>query len=410
MATTKVNNPIENDLYRNKVVVNHTAFSTTIDNSTGREYYNETHRSGSGRTYTNQSTIEFNTNNKQTLTKGDSFRTVEGGNYNISGEKEDRVFGDLTIITGAPNLYNTPIVNNWMEEYSEIASAKVQFEQDRGGFANNSGATFERKGPVDKESGSSQGQSFPPNQAQQGMQELLVKKQEKLTEIERGLGNGGNIKLLSGKNILIKAGIGTSAFDTAAIDPVGMKVDKQLEYDGDKGIKKKSTSAPYLEEKDTASNIPFGNLHIESGNGLKFKTGAGGVSFSTNGRIEIAGTSNTIIGGAQILIGSSLNGGQAGSILIRGAQFLNLESANINIKSGADVLVDSGLSVTGSQITAGDLVVGGNLTVLGNIICKGNITADGDIVAGGSGGVSLLNHVHKDTKPEAGATSGPPKR
>jgi hypothetical protein len=138
MATTKVKNPIEGDLYRNKVVENHTAFSKTIDNSTGREYYNETHKSGSGKTYTNVATIELDTNNRQGLVKGDNFKTIEGGDYSIAQEKETRVFGDFTILTGSPNLYNTTVMSDWMEEYSEIAAAKSQFEQNRGGFTNNS--------------------------------------------------------------------------------------------------------------------------------------------------------------------------------------------------------------------------------------------------------------------------------
>lgn len=397
---TQINNPIETELYRNKVVENHTAFSRTIDNSTGREHYSEYHSSGSGKSYTNQVTTEFDANNRTRLTKGDSFKTIEGGDYSIANEKENRVFGDFTVITGPNEAYNSPIYTNWMEEYSEVVASKVQFEQNRGGFANNSGAVFPREGNVDTDSGSTQGQSFPSNAAQDGMQDLLERKQDTLVDLERNMGIGGSIKLLSAKNILIKAGTVTSTFDSAAIDPVGMKVDKGLAFDGEK-ITKQFTNAPYLEEKDTASNVPFGNLYLQSGNGLSFNTGAGGMNFTTNGSIKIAGTSNTIIGGAQILIGSSLNDGQAGSVMIRGARYLNLESSNINIVSDDDVLVDAGLSVTKNVIIAGDLVVGGNLRVLGSIV------ANGDIVAGGEGGVSLLNHTHGGVENGGGNTQPP---
>lgn len=398
MATTIVNNPIEGDLYRNKVVENHTAYSTTIDNSTGREYYNETHRSGSSRTYTNQATIELNTNNRQELTKGDRFKTVEGGDYSVAKEKENRVFGDFTILTGSENIFNTPVFSNWMEEYNEVAAAKAMFEQNRGGFTNNSGSALPMEGSVDPDSGSTQGQSFPENDAHKGMQDFLVKKQESLTDIERQMGEGGNIKLLSAKNILIKAGFVTSSFDSAAIDPKGRKVPRQVEFDGDKTVELKYTSATYVEEKDTASNVPFGNLIIESGNSMVFRTGAGGVSFTGAGKTEIGGTGSTIIGGAQITIGGSAADGGAGSVLIRGANSLELGSPNINIiGQGSDVLIQPGLSVVGNTIMLGNLRIAGNLTVMGNIQCdgtihaNGNISSDADVLAGS---ISLKNHVH----------------
>jgi hypothetical protein len=435
MATTKVNNPIEGDLYRHKVVENHSALSRTIDNSTGREYYNETHRSGSGKTYTNVATIELDTNNRQRLTKGDSFKTIEGGDYSLAQEKETRVFGDFTILTGSPNLYNTTVMSDWMEEYSEIAAAKSQFEQNRGGFTNNSESELPKDGESDPESGSTAGKSFPENEGQKNLQDLLVNKQEALTAKERAFGEGGSIKLLSAKDILIKAGTVTSSFDSAAIDPNGRKVPSQLEYDGDKTIKLKETSATYVEEKDTASNVPFGNMIFEAGNSLTFRTGAGGVSFTGAGKTQIGGTGSTIIGGTQILIGGSAKGGAAGSVLIRGAGSLELESANINLKGGSKVHIEPGLSVQGDQVNWGDMVIGGNLTVTGNILCKGNLHVEGKITTdtyvfaesnvatagdinafsgeGGGGGLSFRDHVHPQNDGNdqgGGVNTDPPVR
>lgn len=431
MATTKVNNPIEGQIYRNKYVENHTAFSRTIDNSTGREYYNETHRSGSHRTFTNVSTIECNVNNKQELTKGDRFKTVEGGDYSIAQSKENRVYGDYTILTGSPELYNTQVVTQWLEEYSEIAAAKSQFEQDRGGFTNNSQSELPMKGTPDAESGSTQGQTFPENEAHKNMQDLLISKQEKLTEIERRLGDGGSIIIGSGKNIAIMAGFASTSFDSAAIDPKGRKVSKGFEYDGDKKLNQTYTSAAYVEDKDTASNVPFGNLTISAGTGINFKTGAGGVSFTGAGKIEIGGTGSTIIGGAQVLIGASAGGGVAGSVIIKSPSSVEIDSAAINLKSGT-VFVETGLmSVKGNETITGDVIVGGNLTVIGNILCKGNLHVEGKITTdtyvfaetniatagninafsgeGGGSGLSFKDHVHKDV--EAGSSnSGIPVR
>jgi hypothetical protein len=297
-------------------------------------------------------------------------------------------------------------MSDWMEEYSEIAAAKSQFEQNRGGFTNNSESSLPMEGQTDPDSGSTAGQSFPENAGQKNLQDLLVSKQESLTKYERAMGMGGNIKFLSPKDILIKAGIVTSSFDSAAIDPKGRKIVKQLEYDGDKTIKPTYTSTTYVEEKDTASNVPFGNVVVEAGNSLTFKTGAGGVSFTGAGKTQIGGTGSTVIGGAQVLIGGSVGGGAAGSVLIRGAGSLELESPNINIiGTGSKVHIQPGLSVQGDQVNFGDMVVGGNLTVTGNIVCKGtihavgNITSDADIIASG---ISLTKHVHPHGEPKTG--------
>jgi hypothetical protein len=249
------------------------------------------------------------------------------------------------------------------------------------------------------------------------------------------MGVGGNIKLLSAKDILIKAGTVTSSFDSAAVDPQGRKVAKQLEYDGDKTVKMTYTSATYVEEKDTASNVPFGNVVFEAGNSLTFKTGAGGVSFTGAGKTQIGGTGSTIIGGAQVLIGGSVKGGAAGSVLIRGAGSLELESPNINLKGGSKVHIEPGLSVQGDQVNFGDMIIGGNLTVTGNILCKGNLHVEGKITTdtyvfaetnvatagdingfsgeGGGSGLSFKDHVHPQNNGNdtgGGVNTNPPVR
>jgi len=410
--------PNEVNNYRNKAVWNNTAGSVVFNNSTGREYVALSHRSGSNITFANQATSEFNPNNRQTLTNGNTFETTKGNRYIIASEMEHRVLGDLNIITGSPKIYNTPILDNYIDAQTKLAVAKASPEVLQPGYGNNTGVVYTSDGDgVNPETGSTQGQTFKANPAQQNIQELYTQTQKELLAYEKELGTGGNIKLMSGKDVLLIAGTKPTTFDTVFINPNGRAVDSRLIYDGTQ-IQSKKTSAPYFEEKDVASNIPFGNVNISSSNKLTMRSAAGGINMFTSGGLKLASTGITNLQGAQVCITGSSNGGSTGHILIRSGNLVELEGGNINLTSDQHVSIKPGLSVTGDQIITGDLVVGGNLTVLGNIFCKkeitadGNIygkqdiTADGDIVAGGQGGVSLLNHLHPDLT--SGGVTGKP--
>lgn len=400
MANIPINNPNEVNNYRNKAVWNHTAGALTFNNSTGREYVHIAHKSGSHLTFANQATSEFNPNNRQTLTNGDTFETTKGNRHIISQELEHRVFGDVTILTGDNNLYNSPLMESYMLEQNKLAAAKATPEVMQPGFGNVTGAIHQAKGDSpDPETGSTQGKNFQINPIHKDIQSVYKDTQKVLTPFEKLMGNGGHIKLLSGKDIIIQAGAATSNFDTLFINPNGRAVSDKLSYDGDKTITPKKKSAPYFEEKDVASNIPFGNLHIQASNKLDFNSAAGGITFGTNGPIRLLSKAITTVGGAQINITAGAGGGATGHIFITSGDLVEVEGANINLKSGTDVFIEPGLSVLGDQIISGDLVIGGNLTVLGNIECKGSIhsikdiTSDADIIASG---ISLVKHVHTE--------------
>jgi len=369
------NNPNETDNYRNKHVENHTAGAITVNNSTGREYIHLAHKSGSHLTMANQATSEFNPNNRQTLTNGDTYHTTKGSNYVMAQQSEHRIFGDLTFITGDNNLFTTPLVDNYMKEQNKLAAAKSSPEVLQPGFGNVTGASHKAVGGIpDPKTGSTQDVNFSPNPVHTNIQELYKDTQKKLTPYEKQMGNGGSIKFQSGKDILIQAGTAATNFDTVFINPIGRKVVSNLKSDGTK-ITKIETSAPYFEEKDVASGIPFGNIHILASNKLDFNSAAGGIAFGTSGPIRLAGKGITTIGGAQVNITGSAGGGATGHVFIAAGDLLELEGGNINIKSAVDVVIEPGLSVIGNQIVNGDLTVGGNLTVMGNIKCLGDILA-----------------------------------
>lgn len=417
MADIPINNPNEVNNHRNKVVWNHTAGALTFNNSTGREYVHIAHRSGSHLTFANQATSEFNPNNRQTLTNGNTFETTKGNRHMMAQELEQRVFGDVTIITGDNNLYNSPLMESYMLEQDKLASAKSTPEMMQPGFSNVTGATHQAKGDTpDPETGSTQGRNFQANPVHTNIQDLYKETQKKLTPYEKLMGNGGHIRLISGKDIFIQAGAAVTNFDTLFINPVGRAVADKLSFDGDKTITPKKKSAPYFEEKDVASNIPFGNLHIQAGNKLDFNSAAGGITFGTSGPLRLVGQAITTVGGAQVNITAGAGGGSTGHVFIKSGDLIEIEGANVNIKSGTDVFIDASVSIAMDQIIAGNLVVGGNLKVLGNIECNGtmeckktihaveNISSDADIIASG---ISLRNHEHTEHGDSTGSTGKP---
>jgi hypothetical protein len=412
MPEIPVNNPNEVNNYRNKAVWNHTAGAIAFNNSTGREYIQLAHKSGSNLTFGNQVTSEFNPNNRQTLTNGDTYETTVGKRSLMAQEMEHRIYGDVTFITGDNRLYTSPLVESYMLEQEKLATAKAGPEVLQPGFGNVTGVTYEAKGDApDPVTGSTQGKNFEPNPLQTDMQQLYKDTQKKLTPYEQLMGDGGNIKFISGKDLILHAGLAATIYDTVFINPNGRQVKDKLVYnDSDKIVEVKETSAPYFEEKDVSSHIPFGNIHIQASNKLDFNSAAGGIEFGTGGPIKLIGQGITTIGGAQVNITGGAGGGSTGSIYVKSGNLLELEASNININGrGTDVLIEPGLSVIGDQIIAGDLVISGNLRVLGNIICEGtiyakeNITSDADVIASG---ISLVNHVHTG---DSGGTTSPPR-
>jgi hypothetical protein len=414
MPEIPVNNPNEVNNYRNKAVWNHTAGAMTFNNSTGREYIQLAHKSGSNLTFGNQVTSEFNPNNRQTLTNGDTYETTLGKRSLMAQEMEHRVYGDVTILTGDSKLYTSPLVESYMLEQEKLATAKAGPELMQPGFGNVTGVKYEAKGDdPDPKTGSTQGKNFEPNPLQVDMQQLYKDTQKKLTPYEQLMGNGGNIKLISGKDLLLHAGVAATVYDTVFINPNGRQVVDKLVYnEDDKVVEVKETSAPYFEEKDVASHIPFGNIHIQASNKLDFNSAAGGIEFGTNGPLRMVGQGITTIGGAQVNILGGAGGGSTGHVYIKSGNLLELEASNININGrGTDVVIEPGLSVIGDQLIAGDLVVSGNLTVLGNIVCEGtiyakdNITSDADVIASG---ISLVNHTHSGVQ-GGGSSTAPPQ-
>lgn len=392
---------------RNQIVWNTGAGALVFDENTGQERLQWTHNSGDNLNFTNKGVSLFATNNKQENILGDNFSTTKGDSFVQSqGNKEERSFGDFTLIAGSPLFFTNPLYAQWFEEYQEIAVAKAGPELAYGGFGNNTNAEY----PIDgtpAEDGSVEGGSFNKNPAQEGVQDIMIEKAGKLAEIESDMGVGGSIKLLSTKHILLQASGGTASFDSGITVPNGRSVTKNYKVEDGKAVEE-TQSVPVHESKDTASAIPFGDITISAGTKIRMNAGAGGVGIKSAGDVSIASTGRYTIGGAEVAIGGSTIG----------------DLGRVTIVSDTDVFVDSGQLIThkapyinniaDQQITyvtpealfTGNLQVVGNLTVYGDVKVKGRIFADGDIVACG-GKVSLFHHTHGGICPGAGNTKKP---
>lgn len=375
--------------YRSSAGQVHSAGSLLFNNTFGQETVSFTSSHGNDLTFAGQSASWFNPNNLQIKTNGDSFNETQG--YRSTYTRRDQYMttgGNLTIITGAPNLFdkNDTTISEYLAIQGEIASAHVSPSVQLGGIANNTGAEFPLNGSVNSKSGSTQGQTYPTNPAKESYKDLVMSKVDKLTELESKMGVGGDLILTSGKDVILTAGTKSVSIDSGLINPVGKEVTRGYKLNGDT-IEKTLGAAPTYQEKDTFSHIPFGSVNIMGANRFNVKTGAGGIDMQCSGSIKFAGTGLSWFSGSQVNIVAN-----SGSVYLDGT-YIQAQADTFNVECPESTL-NGNMTVTQDTLIVGDLVVGGNLRVLGNIVCNQNITADGDIVAGGSGGISLLNHTH----------------
>lgn len=396
----------EENIYRSSSGQVHTAGSVVFNNTFGQETMSMTSSHGNDITFAGQAASWFNPNNLQIKTNGNSFSDTQG--YRSTYTKRDHYLttgGTLTITTGAPRLFDKDdtTISDYIEIRGEIAAAQCSPYTLQGGKTNNSGATYEMKGSVDPESGSTEGKAFPPNPARKNFDSLVKSKASQMIKLEQKMGEGGDLVIASAKDITFSAGTKAIAVDSGYINPVGAKIVKGYKIDGSQDKGKRTvpqyTSAPSYQEKDTFSNIPFGTLNLAGANRVLIKTGSGGFNVEGAGSIKLTGTGLSWLAGAQVNIVST------GTTFMNSAALIATTN-NFNVQS-PESLFTGNVHINQNTIIGGNLEVGGDLTVYGDIICKGQITADGDITAGGSGGISLLKHVH--TEQGDGADTSKPK-
>ena len=348
-----------------------------------------THATGDNLNFTNKGVSLLATNNKQENILGDNFSTTKGDSFVQSqGNKEERSFGDFTLIAGNPSFFTSPLTDNWLDTYAPIAAAKAGPELAYGGTGNNTEAVYPVDGTSAKD-GAVEGGSYRENSAQENIQSLMEDIAGDLADIETDMGVGGNIKLLTTKHLHMQAGSSAAAFDSGLVVPNGRSVVSKLVPD-DGALNTETTTIPLFESKDTASAVPFGDINLVAGTKIRMNSGAGGVGIKSAGDININSTGRYTIGGGEVaIIGGTI--GDAGRVTIVSDQDIFMQSSKIVTIDSPNVLIEADDQIT--YITP-EAVYSGNLHVQGNLVVEGCILATGDITAGGEGGISLLKHKH----------------
>ena len=389
---------------RGQVVWNTKAGSIVFDENTGQERLQLSHTSGANLNFNNQTVSLFAPNNAQYLTHGNKFSTTVGDNFSTTNSnKEERMFGDYTLITGSPKWFTDPIADNWIAAHHDIAAAKAAPEHTYGAIGNNTDTVYEEKGTPEEGSGAVQGGSYEPSPAHQDIPALLEAKAGEIAEIEREMGVGGSIKVLSLKHIHLQAGPKAITFDSGVIVPKGKSVTRKVISEDGK-LKEIKTSVPIYESKDTSSAVPFGDVHISAGTKLNMNSGSGGVSIKSAGEVNLNSTGRLMLGGAEVAIGGSTSG-KGGRVTIVTDKDVYIESGDIIGMDAPNINMFASNQITHKTPEA---VYTGNLHVHGNLIVDGYIHAKGDIVAGAGGSnVSLLKHTHSGVCTGSGSTQKP---
>lgn len=406
--TKPIENDAEKNISRDAHINNQTAGSQVFDNTTGLEKVQTTHRSGANLKFDNKTFSFFSPNTYQGLVHGESYITVENDSYEtVRGKTEKRTYGNFNIITGGEGLFSDSLSKQWIETYRDIAVLKNAPENKIGGVANNSGAQHETSGTPDSNSGAVGGGSYDVNNNAKNVQKVTQEKTARLTEIERQMGKGGNINILSGKNLLLAAGTKAVDYDSGVMIENGKPITKQYDVtDSSKGGQREvKTATSVYQATDTSSAIPFGDIQIKPAGKFVLNAGSGGVHMSTAGEAKINSTGRLALGAAEVAIGGNAGKSGGGRVTIKAAMDVFIKSdiiANVtapNIVLAADtkvtigtpdvhitndVYIDGNTHIHGNLLVNGDVHVDGKMHVVKNITTDANIIAAGGIAANGT--------------------------
>jgi len=399
MKQITINNPIEKDINRNELVLNQNAGSLIFTNTTGNQRVQLSGKDG-GNIYINSKVVStFAPSNCQSLTKGDKFDTTESSSYERSyQDMEKRASGDINIITGNVKQFTDGLNKQWLDTFLPVAVAKTAPEMQYPAISNNTNAIFEGNGSPNSD-GSEAASGGNWKKSDLDVQKLIEEVTPELTEIEAQMGKGGNIKLVSAKQITLIAGTTPVNYDSGIIIKKGRPVDGEYTINSDKTHVLNKIAVPAFEEKDTSSAIPFGDVHVKANGKLMLEGGSGGVDLNTTGNAKLTTSGKLLLGGAEVNIGGGTTN-NAGTVRI---------NVDYDVFIGADDIITTSAPIIKTNATSQysikspQTVIEGDLHIAGDLHVTGEITAGRDITAGfGGRSVSLLKHTHtskgKDNK------------
>ena len=426
-----INNPIEKDIDRGAWVLNQEAGTLAFSNTTGQQRVHLTHRTGANMKMDNRSFSFFSPNTYQSLTHGRRFDTTFNDTFTTTHmNSEHRSYGDFRVITGSPNFFNDTLAQEWVDKYAEVAEAINTPERQIGGIGN----VTEKNNPLKgrpSAAGSVEGGSYSKSKVSGKVKDVMIKAQERLTEIEKQMGRGGNIILNSAKQVNIHAGAASCKYDSGVLVKNGLCVRKNYRVlspqrsgsrpwtmSGTGRQQPVLTYAPVYKNTNSSGNSPFGEMNITAGNKIMMKSGSGGIAIESAGETHISANGRLSLGGAEVAIGSASKN-NAGSfrcfcdsdIFLRSNRLAHVVAPEVQLTGEDQVTIATPkthitdrtyihgpLHVHNDTIYNKDVHIDRNLHVDGNITCSGNVYVVKDVKSrcslAGSGGVRLHTHRH----------------
>ena len=428
-----LNNPIEKDIDRDGYVLNQGAGSLVFSNTTAAQRVQLTHRSGANLKLDNRSYSVFSPNTYQNLTHGKRYVTTLNDCFETTQKNaEHRSYGDFRIISGSPNFFNDTIAQEWVDAYAPIANSIVTPEREIGGIGNVTGRSFPTNGRVSSRSKAVEGGSYKTSKTAKDVQKTMVEATTRLAEIERQMGKGGNIQIMSAKQLHIHAGAASMKFDTGVVVENGRDVQERFKVNDPLRIKSRTwtwngrggqqpvyTNTSLYTATNASGAAPFGEISITAGNKIMLKSGSGGINLNSTGEASFSANGRLSLGGAEVAIGSSTknNGGafrvycdkdvfmrsnrlwhaSAPESQITAEEQITLDAPKTHVTD--DTYIQGPLQVHKQTIFNNDVHIDGNLHVDGTITVGGNVIVMGEVVAKAGSfssprGVRLSTHVH----------------
>lgn len=399
------------NIYKNKLLFNQRGGSLLIDNTTNQEKVKLSHRSGSNISITNNCNTELATNNKQTIVLNDQFKTVGGDDSDfVKKDKVNRVGENSYSLKGFISQEQLDAYKEWKNEFKSVALENSNFKIKRGvsgtrasnptlknlivsvnntfkGFLGipirtslrddvtayvtvsdrNNTSVAQLKSPSKGEieiaagkngsqspgvlefggevSSSTENGTWDKNEVD--ISQLLVEVQDKIIEIEKKMGNGGDDIDFIKRNRFRQIGAAFNDYPSIRIDEKGRSQPIEVVVGPNNGTFKNHDYIPHIEEVDNASTFPCGNDDEIVGNRLTRIVGSGGISFKTTGNIEFGGRTYKL--GVDKLI---LNGTQG--VQLASKESVDIQSEkSISLRTNRQVLVDGALGVDKNLIVNG---------------------------------------------------------
>lgn len=202
---------------------------------------------------------------------------------------------------------------------------------------------------------STAGGDYPLNTEKfDAMPQAMADVQKELINLEKNLGEGGNVTISAARNIRIQCGAETNNNISANYDPVGRQVPAAVAV-ADIGATIAVAGAPKVQEIDNHSMFPCGSFTIEAGNGITMFTGAKGITMTSCGSISMATDTVFKLGFLQAVLG--------------GEDFTLMGDKNVCIESG------NTLSITCPT----QIMLNSNVGVANNVICNGGGFFNGEL-------------------------------